>query len=187
VRVGTARVAAIAEPMEQPLTPSIERLHAQEQLVRRLAARHAAILPARFGSFTADETKLRAFLRTRAAALGRALDRVRDSEQMIVRLFVGTGRRPAGPLSGTRYLRRRAAADVPAVAAIRLALARLRIVHDERVEVQETSITMYHLIGRGGARPYSAAVHDAVIRESGVAAVVSGPWPPYAFAPDLVE
>jgi hypothetical protein len=187
VRVGTARVAAIAEPMEQPLTPSIERLHAQERLVRRLAALHPAILPARFGSFTADETKLRAFLRRRGAALDRALDRVRGSEQMIVRLFVGTGRRPPGPLSGTGYLRRRAAADVPAVAAIRLGLARLRIVRDERVEVQETTISMYHLIARGSARRYSAAVHDAVIRESGVAAIVSGPWPPYAFAPELIE
>jgi Gas vesicle synthesis protein GvpL/GvpF len=191
VRVRAGRVAAIAEPMDRPLAVGVERLQAQERLVRRLAARHAAILPARFGSHAKDERELQSLLRTRGASLARGLRRVRGAEQMILRLFFselpGPPRGPSGPGSGTAYLRRRAGADIPSLQAVRAALARLRIVRDERVEVQQEALTVFHLISRGASRRYATAVFEAISRESGVAAIVSGPWPPYAFAPEVIE
>jgi Gas vesicle synthesis protein GvpL/GvpF len=203
VRVRAGRVAAIAEPMDRAPAPEVGRLRAQERLVRRLAARHAAILPARFGSHTTDERELQAILRVRGASLARGLSRVRGAEQMILRLHLseasGLRRRSGSPVSaaeagrrsrpksGTAYLRRLAGADVPALKAVRDALAPLGIVRGERVEVQRESISVYHLIRRGRSRPYAAAVHQAIDKEPNVAALVSGPWPPYAFAPELIE
>jgi len=192
VRVRAGRVAAIAEPMDRPLAVGVERLRAQERLIRRLAARHVAILPARFGSHTKDERELRSLLRMRGASLARGLRRVRGAEQMILRLFFseplpGGSRGPSGPGSGTAYLRRRAGADIPSLQAVRAALALQRLVRDERVEVQPQALTVFHLISRGSSRGYATAVFDAISRESGVAAIVSGPWPPYAFAPGVIE
>jgi hypothetical protein len=192
VRVRAGRVAAIAEPMDRPLAVAIEPLQAQERLVRRLAARHAAILPARFGSHTKDERELHSVLRSRGATLARGLTRVRGAEQMILRLFfseplaipagAGGGSRP-----GTAYLRRRSGADIPALQAIRKALSSLRIVRGEQIEIEEESVTVFHLVRRGRSRLYTTRVFETISRESGVAAVVSGPWPPYAFVPEVIE
>lgn len=192
VRVRAGRIAAIAEPMDRPPAVAVERLQAQERLVRRLAARHAAILPARFGSHTKDERELQSILRIRGASLARGLTRVRGSEQMILRLFVSdppprSSTPRSGSASGTAYLRRLAGADIPSLTAVRQALARLRIVRGERVELQRESISVYHLIRRGASHGYATAVFDAISREAGVAAFVSGPWPPYAFVPELIE
>jgi hypothetical protein len=41
--------------------------------------------------------------------------------------------------------------------------------------------SIYHLIPAGSAPRYRAAL-DAAAREAGVRVIVSGPWPPYAFA-----
>jgi hypothetical protein len=192
VRIRAGSVAAIAEPMDRPPSVEVERLQAQEQLVRRLARRHAAILPARFGSHAKDEQELQSILRTRAVSFARGLTRVRGAEQMILRLFFPE---PVAKLSGvqakarpgTAYLRRRSGAHIPALQAIRTALGPLKIVRDQRLEMQGESLTVFHLIRRGKSRMYATAVFEAVSRESGVAAIVSGPWPPYAFTPEVTE
>lgn len=192
VRIRAGRVAAIAEPMDRPPSVEVERLQAQEELVRRLARRHAAILPARFGSHAKDEEELQSILRTRAGSFARGLTRVRGAEQMIVRLFFSEpGARLSGleakARPGTAYLRRRAGADIPALQAIRTALGPLKLVRDQRLEMQGESLTVFHLIRRGKSRMYATAVFEAISRQSGVAAIVSGPWPPYAFTPEVIE
>jgi hypothetical protein len=178
--------------MDRPLAVAVEPLQAQERLVRRLAARHAAILPARFGSHTTDERELHSVLRMRGATLARGLTRVRGAEQMILRLFFSEPlASPAGAGAtarpGTAYLRRRSGADIPALQAIRKALSSLRIVRGEQIEIEEESVTVFHLVRRGRSRLYTTRVFETISRESGVAAVVSGPWPPYAFAPEVIE
>jgi hypothetical protein len=199
VRVREGRLAAVAEPMVAPPDPSVACLRAQDRLVRRLARGHAATLPARFGSFARDVRELRRVLRRRAAVLSRALARVRGTEQMNLRLLLQdngmTGAQDRGtpaPGKGTRYLRARAGHDLPALAAVRSALAQLSIVRAELVEVHSTSartdianpvVTIYHLIARGTSRKYRRTVVDTMASEHGASAVVSGPWPPYAFAP----
>jgi Gas vesicle synthesis protein GvpL/GvpF len=194
VRVDAGRVAALVEPMDRPPAASIEALEAQHALIRRLARRHAAILPARFGSFARDARELTRSLRSRGAALDRALRRVRGTDQMILRLFVS---RPAeAPRTGAAYLRRRAGLDIPALRAVRAALEPLRIIRAERVETPITqdlgsttaaAVTVYHLIPRNRSRQYCDAVFKAISVEPAVGAVVTGPWPPYAFAPEPAE
>jgi hypothetical protein len=196
VRVREGRLAAVAEPMAVPPNPSVARLRAQDRIVRRLARSHDAILPARFGSFARDARELRGVLRRRAAALSRALARVRGTEQMNLRLsFHESGMtRPqarGAPGGGARYLRARAGHDLPALVAVRSALAQLSIVRAELVEVHSTQartsiarpvVTIYHLIPRGASSKYRKAVLETIANEPGTSAVVSGPWPPYAFA-----
>jgi hypothetical protein len=194
VRVREGRLAAVAEPMAAPPNPSVARLRAQDRIVRRLARSHDAILPARFGSFARDARELRTVLRRRAATLSRALARVRGAEQMNLRVsFQGSGmtRPPARVTSGrgTRYLRTRAGHDWPALAAVRSALAEHSIVRAALVEVHAAPprtrlgpiVTIYHLIARGASSEYRKVVLATIAREPGVSAVVSGPWPPYAF------
>ena len=167
VQVREGRVAAVAEPMAVPPNPSVARLRAQDRIVRRLARGHEAILPARFGSFARDARELRGVLRRRAAVLSQALARVSGAEQMNLRLlFENSGmtrpRARVGPTpgKGTKYLRARAGYDLPALAAVRSALARLSIVRTELVEVHATPpradianrvVTIYHLIQRGAS------------------------------------
>jgi hypothetical protein len=188
VRVREGRLAAVAEPMAAPPNPSVACLRAQDRLVRRLARGHDAILPARFGSFARDASELRRVLRRRGAALSRALARVRGAEQMNLRLLLEDGGVPRAqarvtpaPGRGTRYLRARAGHDLAVLAAVRSALAQLSIVQAEQVEVADAAVTVYHLIARGTSRKYRKTV-EATARAHGASAVVSGPWPPYAFA-----
>ncbi len=70
-----------------PPVISAETLRAQDALVRELAARAGALLPARFGARFADEQALRQTLDDLALRLERALRRVRGREQMTIRLF----------------------------------------------------------------------------------------------------
>lgn len=217
VRVG--RVGALVEPMQHAPAVSVERLASQERLLRRLASMLPAILPARFGSFVPSDSELRRLLRGRERGFAAALRRVRGTEQMTLRLFIRAGPkagastiahmeappvRPAraNPRSGAAYLERRAAelsgGNVPALQAIRAALASRRLVRDQRIETHRAAqpapgsaekplVSVYHLIPRGRSRAYCDAVFDVVSRGSGVAAVVSGPWPPYAFVPETFE
>ena len=56
-----------------------------------------------------------------------------------------------------------------------------RWVRDERVERRDTVATVYHLIPRGSATAYRAALGRAAAA-SATRVIVSGPWAPYAFA-----
>ena len=73
----------------------------------------------------------------------------------------------------------RTAREVPELVSIRPAIR--RFVKDERVERRSGVATVHHLIPRAMAERYRAAVTGAAA-ESGVRLIVSGPFPPYAFA-----
>jgi hypothetical protein len=62
---------------------------------------------------------------------------------------------------------------------VRRAVARW--VRDERVEHRAGVSSVYHLIPRSSAEAYRHAAQTSAA-SSGVTAIVSGPWPPYAFA-----
>ena len=119
---------------------------------------------------------------------------------MTLRLFGRAADEPATPRDdrqaedeakpGTRYLagiarqhaRRRSA---PELKPLERLLA--RIVFAKRVVRHDTGpllLTAYHLIPRGAARRYRAVLskHASAL---GLRITVSGPWPPYAFAPEL--
>ncbi len=196
VRVGDV-VAAVGDMTERPAV-SEATLRAHDAVVRRLADAVDAILPVRFGSLL-SESSLNDLLAARAAELREALALVAGREQMTLRVL---GDAPAradaapddvppedlGP--GARYLaaRRaewRQAREAPELAPLRPALQPL--VRAERVTRHDAPpllASVYHLVDRGAAAAYQAAIDDATL--DSVRVVATGPWPPYAFAPEAL-
>jgi gas vesicle protein GvpL/GvpF len=175
-------------------------LRAHDAAVRRLAAASSALLPARFGSVALDDAQLREALRPRLAAFREGLRTVRGCEQMTLRFSRLETAAPAESASlaeppapgggpGTRYLdaRRASLGDPRALPEVRRVLDALApLVRGERRERHDRPpliASVYHLVGRDSLEGYRSAVESAA-RAAGVRVTSSGPWPPYAFAPD---
>jgi hypothetical protein len=168
-------------------------LRSQHEIVTRLAESVDAILPARFGAFV-EPAELEALVALRRERIVRTLALVSGRIQMTVRTFrpdsPGESRnaQPVStkPMSGTEYLVQRRGA-VPrlggAAACISTALAPL--VREERRYPGEGRVewTLYHLVDRTTLPRYESEI--AAFTSPAVA--VTGPWPPFAFAPDLWE
>ncbi len=167
-------------------------LRVQHQIVVRLGRTADAILPARFGAVL-DAKELQRVVRLRRGVLVKGFEQVRGREQMTVRIF-GPVRRPGigAPLkarSGTEYLgqRRTSRATLPRSAAL-ISRAVRGLVSAEQIGGARGSIqaTLNHLVTRGRATEYKALVRGTVAgMGSRVTVTVSGPWPPFAFVPDL--
>ena len=194
-----ARVAAVVGAMASGPAVDEAGLRAHDDAVRRVAGQLPSVLPARFGSLAADADELRRALDEAADAYAAALDLVRGREQMTLRVLDPPGGAAAAPPvrsegdapgAGARYLAARAAATgaagIPGLRPLLDALA--GHVAAETVERHETPplrASVYHLIPRGTAEGYLAAVRAAAARHPEVRVVPSGPWPPYAFAAGL--
>jgi hypothetical protein len=167
--------------------PVAERsLRAHDAVVRQIAAAARAVLPVRFGSQVADRRALVRQLLPRADELGAALEQVAGCAQMTVRLFRAARlrlRRSSSGGPGARYLAARAAArEPPELAPLRRAVGRL--VRAERIEPHARAplvASVYHLVRQIDAPEYAAAVERVRARLA-----ASGPWPPYAFAPEVL-
>ena len=196
-------VAAVVREVTRPPLTSPAQLRLYERNMRELAARFSALLPARFATvMPADE--LMATLASRRREFQRALLHVHGRSQMTVRVPVApavkrtsvSGRTKRKPrrdpsdlgrtlaASGRDYLRARAreAAEqrqVPGFEPVRAAVARW--VRDERVEHRGGVSTIYHLVPRKSSERYRQALREAAAAAA-LPAVVTGPWPPYAFA-----
>ena len=164
-------------------------LREQHAIVVALARRFDAVLPARFGAWV-DVQTLEQALTTNRARIHRALARVKDREQFSVRIFGDREDIPVDLSSGAAYLRSRLAASRPPLSRAARSLRRAvkPLVRAERIEPGRGSIrlTIHHLVDRGRARAYRAAVRESVALARDEHVVVSGPWPPFAFAPDLL-
>jgi len=198
--------AAAGEMNAAPaLGPASLRRH--DAVVRRLADVADALLPARFGALAGDDAELCERLTRAGDGLRHALARVAGREQMILRVYVSSEEGSAPPRippplesvaaggevgAGTRYLAeraraQRAAAEVNELTPIRPVLD--RFVAAERVERHHTPplvASVYHLLSRGTAAAYTVAVEEAARDLPGIRVTVSGPWAPYAFAPDAL-
>ena len=183
-------VAAIERSgARQPVSEAALRV--QHDVVLQIAARVDEILPVRFGAFV-DTPELEQVLTLRQSAIHEALELVRGCVQMTIRFRddepaeqVADVRRSVVAATGTAYLEaRRAAAmrPVPAAALATVEAVRHLVVaerHDSSQRSPERSI--YHLIQRDRVRDYLAALSAVDLPSM----TVSGPWPPFAFAPDL--
>jgi hypothetical protein len=184
-------VAAIVGPQRRAAASTEQALRQQHAIVLALAAQVDPLLPVRFGTrMTSD--RLEAAIRPSASIIADALEHVRGRCQMTVRLVGPQAvESPAsGKTTGTAYLTRRhrefhalPAEAVPVQAAAK-ALA-----FDERIQQGRGAFraTLFHLIGRERVEPYRAAV-DAALSDLPPpwGGTVSGPWPPFAFAPELI-
>ncbi len=191
--------AIVGDSVEsRPTEPAIRRY---DRTLREMAERLPAILPARFGTAMVED-ELIFILSSRRGSLTRALRTVRGRVQMTVRVVEGdtgasgakgaasakdvVGRPLQGASSGREYLLAKvgaatAARRVPAFEPIRVAVAKW--IRDERVTRHAGVASIYHLIPRSSVNAYARCVHEAA-DAAGVRLVVSGPWPPYAFAAD---
>jgi hypothetical protein len=204
-RLDVGPVAAIVGDLEAPaVTP--ETLAAHDAVVRRLAERLPALLPARFGQTVPDESALSAWLADRERDLVEALNLVEGCIQMTLRVFAGPDT-PEAPLPetvplsedlgpGARFLhaRRDTAAQaraLPEIASLREALRPL--LRAERVERAASGTpgrlraTAYDLVARAEADAYTRTVAETAPRLAGWRVTATGPWPPYAFAPGLIR
>jgi len=197
--VRAAGLGALAGEVAAPPAAAADALRAHDAVVRRAAARCAAVLPARFGTVVADDDALAAALDARAGVLAGALALVAGREQMTVRVFAEPDGVPAGaeppatggdgPGPGARHLAALARRRSPAwLAALRRALASR--VEAERVERHATPplvASVYHLVARGAADEYRSAVDAARAALEPARVTISGPWPAYAFAPRIAD
>jgi hypothetical protein len=196
LRLARDAISAVVGDLPERPKPNRETLERQDAVVRRLAGAFGAILPARFGEVFADERALAVRLEPRAAEVAAALALVRGCVQMTLRVFgepealLDPEPEPAGG-PGTRYLadRRRAgerARSLPEIDLLREALRPL--LRAERIERHEGGGpllgTAYHLIPRAQTAAYLDVLEAERARIGGRRVAASGPWPPYAFAPE---
>lgn len=180
--------AAVERRSDLPAV-SESSLRTQHDIVTRLSDRIDAVVPARFGALI-DERELREMLAARRQVIQEALTLVRGRVQMTVRFNQARESMPdrspssAAPMSGTAYLeaRRSAARTMPALAGVvGRAIADLAIAERSEAGSETSAPVLYHLIGRDSVGRYT----DAVSGLTSPALSVSGPWPPFAFAPDV--
>ena len=172
-------------------------LRAQHDIVMKIAASVDAILPARFGALL-DRAELESLVAIRLAPIREALELVSGRVQMTVRVFVSVERAVARPVqeydrvrrsaaapSGTEYLQQRRRNANPALSgeAATISAAVRGLVHGERSDRSEgrAGWTLYHLVDRRALPQYQRAMEP--FKSSSVA--ITGPWPPFAFVPDL--
>jgi hypothetical protein len=197
---GPLVVAAEVEPADLPVSAAALATH--DRVVRLLGDQVDAVLPARFG-WIADEATLGTSLEPHRQSLLEALDLTAGREQMTLRLYNTGGTDDAGgppgggPPSGTAYLEKkrdeaRRRREVREIEPLRVALAGLvRAERAERAErrgpadrdLDRAFASVHHLVDRGRAADYRRVVAAAAPRLVPVRATVSGPWPPYAYAP----
>jgi hypothetical protein len=166
-----------------PLPLSEAALRAHEAVVRSIAGRAQACLPARFGSSADSEAALRTSLEQRGDELRQALELVRGREQMTLRVL--GERAVAAPASGTQYLEQRLKlVRLPELDPLREALK--PFVRAEKLEPHDQPgllASVYHLIDRGSSADYTRALEAVELFELRVKP--SGPWPAWSFAPEV--
>ena len=190
-KAGRGALAAVVSDRSRA-SSSPANLRRYDRVIRELAARFPAMLPARFGT-SVDENELMFILSSRRTSLARALTTVRRRVQMTIRVFprgqaedralAQSGEERASVVTGRDYLagKARAARAVAGFEPVRAAVARW--VRDERVERRGGVSSVYHLIPGSSADAYRRAVQTSAAA-AGLRLTVSGPWPPYAFAAD---
>jgi hypothetical protein len=201
--VTVGRLAAIVDRRRSAPAPTLRNVRQYHRTVAAIADSVPAILPARFGTLVGEE-ELSFILRTRAVSLRAALQRLGGRVQMTIRIVnrrsetlaamhvvaprgrsrAAATRRAArteGP--GARYLRSRVAREDPEtrrlLAPVRQAVRRW--VHQEEVTLRAGVTSVYHLVSRRSSAAYARSL-QAAARRAGVDLVLSGPFPPYAFA-----
>ena len=193
--VDVGGIYAAVEKMDASPPISEEALRAQHEIMRRIAESVDAVVPARFGSFV-EASELERVVGERRPLLQQTLDLVRGRTQMTLRFFAdptATRTEPvAAPLAttGTAYLQQRRAASagrpLPRIISD-MEAAVSRFVVAARSEPGENRVvaTLYHLIQRKDGVDYVDALAPFQDRADAGQFTVTGPWPAFAFAPEL--
>ena len=162
-------------------------LRDQHEIVLALSEKVDPLLPVRFGTRMASDNLHETILRS-AGTLSAGLDNVRGRRQMTLRLIGSPGTSgTSGVRSGAAYLQqRRVAWSIPGeLDPLRTAVN--RFVVEERTAPGRAGvrITLFHLVERDAIDAYRKAVEEAAVAMPPGSVTLSGPWPPFAFAPEL--
>jgi hypothetical protein len=180
-----AGVHVVCERRRAAPPASEPELRAQHAIVLEIASYVRAILPVRFGTLV-TKAGLGRIVRAHQAEIRAGLDLVRDRVQMTIRV---TGRRPAAgpsplPATGRAYLaakQRQAFPRLPAPAtALLKALAPLVAAERRAPGAGALLATVYHLVNAADLGRYAR-----LARRPPRSITVTGPWPPFAFTPQL--
>jgi hypothetical protein len=198
-------VVAVVGEMDEPPAATSPAVLGHDAVVRRLAGLSEAILPARFGTVR-EMPALVDWLASVTTGLEEALRLVAGREQMTLHVFDGddpatpraaeeldesAGQTPPGP--GARYLvaRRRHWRQRESLPELEPLRPRLHgLVAAERVEHRATPpfrASVYHLIERGQSHAYREVIETNLDLLARVRLRLTGPWPPYAFAPATLQ
>lgn len=165
-------------------------LKRHQAVMSRLARMVPAILPVRFGTLL-DGPALDEALAERDADVAEAFDLVRDRVQFTWRAGRrGPRRAKSQPpvASGTQYLRRAARQANPPPPAVfrplRSTLAPLAVRQRYQPGTDNVPESLYHLVGKDDVRRYKETA--ASLAPAPALLVMSGPFPPFAFAPELL-
>jgi Gas vesicle synthesis protein GvpL/GvpF len=162
-------------------------LKQHDAVLARVAGSVPAMLPVRFGTLMGTEEIVEA-LGEREEELAEAFERVRGRVQFTWRGARGArGAQGArGALTGAEYLRRAAAGGTPPAAFRTIRTALQPLVRGERYQPATHSMpdSLYHLVGRDEQARYRLVAETLAASSSTLR--VTGPFPPFAFAPDLL-
>lgn len=196
---------AVVERRADVPPPELGSLERHHDVVSRVASRVPAIIPVRFGTLL-DEEAIEEALDERGPDIAEAFDVVRDRVQFTWRRRVaGADAAAAGKASavegpaafdageigagaGAEYLRRAARAARPnPPAAWRTVREKLRsLISSERYQpaAAPRSEALYHLVARDTVARYMTIA--AALRDPKTGLTVSGPFPPFAFVPEVL-
>ena len=179
-------------------------LKKHQEVVTRLASQVPAILPVRYGTLLEDD-HLDEATRERDDEIAEAFDVVRDRVQFTWRIKRKPGvglsavalakaegrkseRQSGQPSSGAEYLRRAARAANPSPPAafrgLRSKLAPLMTKQRYQAATPAIPEAVYHLVDNTNVDRYVTAA--AAVRKTSPLLTVTGPFPPFAFAPEIL-
>jgi Gas vesicle synthesis protein GvpL/GvpF len=171
-------------------------LKKHQDVVARLAKAVPAILPVRFGTLL-ETGHLDEALQDRDAEIAEAFDLVRGRVQFTWRAAAPRVKAAGGAgkaedvqkaLTGTAYLRQAARAANPALPIVfqKLHTRLAPVTAGLRYQPGTAALpdAMYHLVARTDADRYLAAA--APLKAASPRLSLSGPFPPFAFAPELL-
>ena len=192
-------VVAVIERRAAPPEATETELRSQHAVVTAIFNRMEDLLPVRFGAWL-DREELSSIVAKQERAIGDALELVRGRVQMTIRFLAAArpareDQRPRQQTgTGTEYLQSRRNAEqwMPDDAiALRGAVSDLVVaerVHPgsigsagsfDSARVRQIP-SLYHLIARDAVTAYATAT----LPYRSATVTVTGPWPPFAFAPD---
>lgn len=206
-------VGAWVSPSSGRDAPSIDDIRAHDAVIRAAETATVTPLPARFGQWVEGPAELRQRVSGAVPPFGEVLADLAGAVEMGLRIRIlgeetganggatgGVGGRVAEAGDGKtlgrgrahmeRLVRgRRAARELEAVAdeLAKTLRERLREVvradHVPAPDVSRNTALICHLVDRAGADAYRREIEDFAGEAPGLELTVTGPWPPYSFAP----